>query len=37
MLSWEPQIVAGNSDLHGFLPNPMGSDLWNVAAWSIHP
>ncbi|MGA2394443.1 MAG: peptide ABC transporter substrate-binding protein, partial [Candidatus Lustribacter sp.] len=31
--SWEPQIMAGNIDLVGMAPNPVGSDLWNVADW----
>jgi peptide/nickel transport system substrate-binding protein len=34
-LSWEPQITAVNSDLHGVQPNPVGSDLWNIAAWTF--
>jgi peptide/nickel transport system substrate-binding protein len=37
VLSWEPQVTAANSDLHGVQPNPVGSDLWNVAAWTLQP
>lgn len=35
--SWEPQIMAGNIDLRGMAPNPVGSDLWNVADWRFGP
>lgn len=31
--SWEPQIMVGNVDLRGMAPNPIGSDLWNIADW----
>jgi peptide/nickel transport system substrate-binding protein len=37
VLNWEPQITAANSDLHGVRPNPVGSNLWNVAGWSFRP
>jgi peptide/nickel transport system substrate-binding protein len=33
VLSWVPQITSSNIDLHGVLPNPVGSDLSNVASW----
>ena len=35
VLSWEPQIMAANSDLHGMAPNPVDSDLWNIADWTF--
>jgi peptide/nickel transport system substrate-binding protein len=35
VLSWEPQIAVANSDLHGVKPNPIDSDLWNVADWTF--
>lgn len=31
--SWEPQIMVGNEDLRGMAPNPVASDLWDVADW----
>jgi peptide/nickel transport system substrate-binding protein len=34
-LNWEPQIMAASDDLHGLVPNPVGSNLWNIAAWTI--
>ena len=37
VLEWEPQIMAVNSDLHGVQPNPVASDLWNIADWTFHP
>jgi peptide/nickel transport system substrate-binding protein len=37
VLSWEPQIMAANSDLHGMQPNPIDSDLWNIAEWTFSP
>jgi peptide/nickel transport system substrate-binding protein len=36
-MSLEPQIMAANDNLHGFLPNPVGSDLWNVQDWTLSP
>lgn len=33
VLSWVPQIVSSNSDLRGVEPNPVGSDLSNIASW----
>ena len=36
-MSLEPQIMAANNDLHGFLPNPVASDLWNIRDWTIIP
>ena len=35
VLSWEPQIMSANSDLHGLKPNPIDSDLWNIADWTF--
>jgi peptide/nickel transport system substrate-binding protein len=37
VLSWEPQITSSNSDLHGVKPNPIDSDLWNIADWTFSP
>jgi peptide/nickel transport system substrate-binding protein len=37
ILQWEPQIMAANVDLHGLKPNPIGSDLWNIADWTFGP
>jgi peptide/nickel transport system substrate-binding protein len=34
-LQWEPQITSANVDLHGVKPNPVDSDLWNVADWTL--
>ncbi|GAC1301079.1 MAG: peptide-binding protein [Vulcanimicrobiaceae bacterium] len=34
VLNWLPQISAANVDLRGVRPAPVGSDLWNVAAWT---
>ena len=36
-LSLEPQIVSANDNIHGIAPNPVDSDLWNVAGWTIRP
>ncbi len=36
-LQWEPQIMSANVDLHGMRPNPVNSDLWNIAAWTFAP
>jgi hypothetical protein len=37
VLSWEPQIMAGNSDLPGMKPKPIDSDLWNINDWKFAP
>jgi peptide/nickel transport system substrate-binding protein len=37
VLSWEPQIMAANSDLRGLKPNPVDSDLWNIGEWTFSP
>jgi peptide/nickel transport system substrate-binding protein len=34
-LQWEPQITSANVDLRGVKPNPVDSDLWNVADWTF--
>ncbi len=34
-LQWEPQIMSANVDLRGTEPNPIGSDLWNIADWTF--
>jgi peptide/nickel transport system substrate-binding protein len=35
VLQWEPQITSSNIDLHGVRPNPIGSNLWNIASWTL--
>jgi peptide/nickel transport system substrate-binding protein len=37
VLDWLPEIDAYNVDLHGVRPVPIGSDLWNIASWSLGP
>jgi len=37
VLDFLPAIDASNDDLHGVEPAPIGSDLWNVATWTIAP
>jgi peptide/nickel transport system substrate-binding protein len=37
VLDFLPEIDAYNDDLHGVTPAPIGSDLWNVADWTISP
>jgi peptide/nickel transport system substrate-binding protein len=37
VLDYLPEIDAFNDDLHGVKPVPIGSDLWNVADWTIAP
>jgi peptide/nickel transport system substrate-binding protein len=37
ILSWEPQNMAADSDLHGLAPSPISSDLWNIAQWTFSP
>lgn len=34
-LVWEQRIYAVNTDLHGFAPEPIYSDFWNVQDWQI--
>lgn len=34
-IAWPEAIYAVNTDLHGFKPEPINSDFWNVADWSI--
>jgi peptide/nickel transport system substrate-binding protein len=33
--NWTPEVDAGNIDLHGVRPVPVGSDFWNVADWTL--
>lgn len=33
VLSWVPQITSSNIDLHGVQPNPVGSNLSDIASW----
>jgi len=35
VLNWTPEIIAFNVDLHGPTPNPVGSDLWDIANWTF--
>ena len=35
VLDWLPETAAYNTDLHGVLPVPVGSDLWNIATWTL--
>jgi peptide/nickel transport system substrate-binding protein len=35
VLDFLPAIDAFNDDLHGPKPAPVGSDLWNIASWTI--
>jgi peptide/nickel transport system substrate-binding protein len=37
VLDFLPEIDASNDDLHGVKPAPIGSDLWNIADWTISP
>ena len=37
VLDFLPEIAAANVDLQGVRPVPIGSDLWNVAAWTFAP
>jgi peptide/nickel transport system substrate-binding protein len=37
VLDFLPEIDASNDDLHGVTPVPIGSDLWNIADWTISP
>ena len=37
VLDWLPEVVAYNSDLHGVVPVPVGSDLWNAGSWTFGP
>jgi peptide/nickel transport system substrate-binding protein len=37
VLDWLPEIDVASVDLHGLRPVPIGSDLWNVAEWSLGP
>ena len=34
-LAWPETIYVYNNDLHGFRPEPINSDLWNVQDWRI--
>jgi peptide/nickel transport system substrate-binding protein len=34
-LAWPQAIYAVNDDLHGFAPEPINSDFWNVQDWEI--
>lgn len=34
-LVWEGRIYAINSDLRGFLPEPVNTDFWNAEQWQI--
>lgn len=34
-LAWDDAIYVVNSDLHGFKPEPVNSDFWNVERWQI--
>ncbi len=34
-LAWDGRIYAVNTDLHGFLPEPIYTDFWNVETWQI--
>ena len=36
VLDFLPEITASNVDLRGVRPEPIGSDLWNIADWSFH-
>jgi ABC-type transport system substrate-binding protein len=36
VLDFLPEITASNVDLQGVRPEPIGSDLWNIADWSFH-
>ena len=35
VLDWLPETAAYNTDLHGVTPVPVGSDLWNIATWTL--
>ncbi len=35
VLDWLPEVTATNVDVHGVRPVPVGSDLWNIASWTI--
>lgn len=34
-LAWDGRIYAVNTDLHGFSPEPIYTDFWNVETWQI--
>jgi peptide/nickel transport system substrate-binding protein len=34
-LAWDPRIYAVNTELRGFLPEPIYTDFWNVETWQI--
>lgn len=34
-IAWVDNIDAINSDLHGFKPEPVNSDFWNIQQWQI--
>ena len=34
-LAWDDAIYAVNTDLRGFMPEPINSDFWNVQDWQI--
>ncbi len=34
-IAWPQAIYLVNSDLHGFRPEPVNSDFWNVQEWEI--
>ncbi|HET6896683.1 MAG TPA: ABC transporter substrate-binding protein [Candidatus Baltobacteraceae bacterium] len=34
-LLWKKYLIAVNRRVQGFAPEPMTSDLWNVASWSL--
>jgi peptide/nickel transport system substrate-binding protein len=35
VLDFLPEVAAWNVDLQGVRPEPIGSDLWNIADWSF--
>ncbi len=35
-LFWDTNTYAFNGRLHGFAPEPIMSDFWNVASWSLY-
>jgi len=34
-LGWPKTVYVFNNDLHGFKPEPVNSDFWNIQEWSI--
>jgi peptide/nickel transport system substrate-binding protein len=34
-IAWPQDIYAVNDDLHGFRPEPVNSDFWNIQKWEI--